>query len=106
MDCFQISAVRQTLTVSASGACSPKGSSVEGDSYKRHRFPAEVIRHAVWLYFRFMISFRNVEDLLAERGIDVSFEMIRCWTIKFGPAFASYLKRRRALPTGDGLWMR
>ena len=69
-------------------------------SYKRHRFPADVIRQAVWLYFRFTMSFRDVEDLLAERGIDVSYETIRCWTIKFGPAFASNLKRRRAVPTG------
>jgi transposase-like protein len=68
--------------------------------YKRHRFPADVIRQAVWLYFRFTLSFRDVEDLLAERGIEVSYETIRCWTIKFGPAFASSLKRRRLQPTG------
>jgi putative transposase len=69
-------------------------------SYKRHRFPADVIRQAVWLYFRFTMSLRDVEDLLAERGIEVSYETIRCWTIKFGPAFASSLKRRRLAPTG------
>ena len=69
-------------------------------SYKRHRFPADIIRQAVWLYLRFTMSFRDVEDLLAERGIDVSYETIRCWTIKFGPAFASNLKRRRLRPTG------
>ena len=69
-------------------------------SCKRHRFPADVIRQAVWLYFRFTMSFRDVEDLLAERGIEVSYETIRCWTIKFGPAFASNLKRRRTVPTG------
>ncbi|WP_269514518.1 DDE-type integrase/transposase/recombinase [Brevundimonas subvibrioides] len=50
-------------------------------SFKRHRFPAGVIRHAVWLYFRFSLSFRDVEELLAQRGIDVSYETIRCWTI-------------------------
>ncbi len=54
-------------------------------SFKRHRFPAEVIRHAVWLYFRFSLSLRDVEELLAARGIDVSYETIRCWTVKFGP---------------------
>jgi transposase-like protein len=53
-------------------------------SFKRHRFPADVIRHAVWLYFRFSLSFRDVEELMAQRGIEVSYETIRCWTIKFG----------------------
>jgi len=47
-------------------------------SFKRHRFPAEVIRHAVWLHFRFSLSLRDVEELLAQRGIDVSYETIRC----------------------------
>ena len=64
-------------------------------SYKRHRFPADVIRHAVWLYFRFTLSFRDVEELLAQRGIEVSYETIRCWTIKFGAPIARNLKRRR-----------
>jgi putative transposase len=48
-------------------------------SFKRHRFPPDIIRHAVWLYFRFTLSFRDVEELLAQRGIDVSYETIRCW---------------------------
>ena len=69
-------------------------------SFKRHRFPAEVIRHAVWLYFRFSLSFRDVEELMAQRGIDVSYETIRCWTIKFGPLIARRLKKRRVPPTG------
>jgi len=69
-------------------------------SFKRHRFPAEVIRHAVWLYFRFNLSFRDVEELMAQRGIDVSYETIRCWTIKFGPLIARRLKKRRGSPTG------
>lgn len=68
-------------------------------SFKRHRFPAEVIRHAVWLYFRFSLSFRDVEELLAARGIDVSYETIRCWTIKFGPQIARRLKRQRPAPS-------
>ena len=63
-------------------------------SFKRHRFPAAVIRHAVWLYFRFTLSFRDVEELLAERCIDVSYE-----TIKFGPQIARNLKRRRLPPS-------
>ena len=58
-------------------------------SFKRHRYPAEVIRHAVWLYFRFSLSLRDVEELLAARGVDVSYETIRCWTIKFGPLIGS-----------------
>jgi len=69
-------------------------------SYKRHRFPAEVIRHAVWLYFRFTLSFRDVEELLAQRGIEVSYETIRCWTLKFGRQFACNLRRSRPKPTG------
>ena len=68
-------------------------------SFKRHRFPAEVIRHAVWLYFRFSLSFRDVEELLAQRGIDVSYETIRCWTIKFGPLVARRLRKQRPCPT-------
>jgi putative transposase len=68
-------------------------------SFKRHRFPADVIRHAVWLYFRFTLSFRDVEELLAQRGVEVSYETIRCWTIKFGPQIARNLKRRRQPPS-------
>ena len=60
-------------------------------SYARHRFPADVIRQAVWLYFRFTLSFRDAEDLMAERGIEVSYETIRCWTRKFGRLFARNL---------------
>ncbi len=60
-------------------------------SFKRHRFPADVIRRAVWLYFRFSLTFRDVEEFLAQRGIDVSYETIRCWTIKFGPLIARRL---------------
>ncbi len=71
-------------------------------SYARHRFPPEVIRHAVWLYFRFTLSYRDVEDLLAERGMDVSDETIRCGASKFGGAFARNLRRRRARP--DETW--
>lgn len=68
-------------------------------SFKRHRFPAEMIRHAVWLYFRFSLSFRDVEELLAQRGIEVSYETIRCWTIKFGPLIARRLKKKRPAPS-------
>ncbi|EJL22692.1 hypothetical protein PMI01_04931 [Caulobacter sp. AP07] len=68
-------------------------------SFKRHRFPAKVIRYAVWLYFRFTLSFRDIEELLAQRGIEVSYETIRCWTIKFGPQIARNPKRRRPMPS-------
>jgi putative transposase len=68
-------------------------------SFKRHRFPADVIRHAVWLYFRFTLSFRDVDELLAQRGIEVSYETIRCWTIKFGPQIARNLRRKRPAPS-------
>ena len=60
--------------------------------YKRHRFPPEIIQHAVWLYHRFNLSARDVEDLLAERGIAVSYESIRLWCIKFGPRYARRLR--------------
>src|SRR6266705_657777 len=63
--------------------------------YYGHRFPAEIISHAVWVYHRFCLSFRDVEDLLAERGIIVSYETIRIWCQKFGPDYARKLKRRQ-----------
>ena len=64
-------------------------------SFKRHRFPPDTIRLAVWLYFRFTMSLRDVEELLAERGIDVSYETVRCWANKFGPAIAANIRRMR-----------
>ncbi len=63
--------------------------------YHGYRFPPEVISHAVWLYYRFSLSFRDVEDLLAQRGIVVSYETIRQWCEKLGPDYAAKLKRRR-----------
>ena len=71
-------------------------------SYKGHRFPAEIIQHAVWLYCRFTLSFRDVEDLLAERGFDISYETVRCWVLKFGAEYARRIGRRRAKP--DSQW--
>jgi putative transposase len=62
--------------------------------YKRHRFPASIIQYAVWLYYRFNLSTRDVEDLLAERNISVSYEAIRLWINKFGPEFTRRLRRR------------
>lgn len=62
--------------------------------YKRHRFPPEVIQYSVWLYHRFSLSHRDIEDLLAERGIIVTHESIRLWCNKFGPQFANRLRRR------------
>jgi transposase-like protein len=67
-------------------------------SYARHQFPPEVIRHAIWLYLRFTLSYRDVEELLAERGLDVSYETVRRWVLKFGPAFARNLRRLRPQP--------
>ena len=63
--------------------------------YRRHRFPIEIISHAVWLYHRFCLSFRDVEDLLAERGVEVTYETIRRWCGKFGPGYARKLRRRQ-----------
>ena len=68
--------------------------------YKRHRFSGEIISHAVWLYFRFLLSYRDVEEVLAERGIAVSYETIRRWCRKFGATYADGVRRRRSRP-GD-----
>jgi putative transposase len=65
-------------------------------SFARHQFPPAIIRHAVWLYVRFTLSYRDVEDLLAARGLDVS---VRRWVLKFGPLFAQELARRRPRPS-------
>jgi putative transposase len=64
------------------------------NTYKRHRFPPDIISYAVWVYYRFNLSHRDVEDLLAERGITVSYETIRSWCIKFGPKYSRRLKRK------------
>jgi len=64
------------------------------NTYKRHRFPPDIISYAVWLYYRFNLSHRDIEDLLAERGISVSREAIRLWCIKFGALYARRLKRK------------
>jgi putative transposase len=64
-------------------------------SYQRHRFPSEIISHAVWLYHGFCLSFREVEELLAERGITVTYETVRQWCQKFGPAYTRKLKKRQ-----------
>ncbi len=69
-------------------------------SFKRHRFSPDVIRYAVWLYFRFTLSIRDVEELLARRGVEVSREAVRCWVNQFGPLIAASLRRRRGPPTG------
>ena len=71
-------------------------------SYRRHRFSAEIIQLAVWLCFRFPLSYRDVEDLLAERGVDVSYETIRRWSLKFGQAYARKLRQSRPRP--DDRW--
>ena len=71
-------------------------------SYRRHRFPPLIIQHATWLYLRFTLSYRDVEELLAERGIDVSNETIRRWVLKFGRLYAQRLRRSRPKP--DDRW--
>ncbi len=67
---------------------------------KRHRFPAEIISHCVWLYFRFCLSYRDVEELLLVRGVIVTYETVRKWCRKFGQAYANELRHRRPRP-GD-----
>ena len=69
-------------------------------SFKHHRFPPDIIRHAVWLYARFALSYRDVEDLLAERGLDISYESVRRWFLKFGAPIARNLRHTRPIPNG------
>ena len=71
-------------------------------SYSSHRYPVEVISHCVWLYFRFPLSFREVEELMLQRGVTVSYETIRRWCLKFGQAYANGLRRRR--PAAGDKW--
>jgi putative transposase len=68
-------------------------------SYRRHRFPASIIQHAIWLYLRFTLSYRDVEDLLAERGLDIFYETVRRWVLKFGPLIARRLRQRQPRPS-------
>ena len=68
--------------------------------YHRHRFPAEIISHCVWLYFRFDLSFRDVEEMMTSRGVSLSYETVREWCLKFGQTYANGLRRRSPRP-GD-----
>jgi putative transposase len=68
--------------------------------YKRHRIPAEIISHCVWLYFRFCLSYRDVEELMATRGVVLTYEAVRYWCRKFGQVYANQLRRQRPRP-GD-----
>jgi putative transposase len=78
---------------------SPTTAPDQPPSYRGYRYPVEIISHAVWLYFRFHVSLRDVEELLAERGVSVTYETIRAWCSKFGPTYAAGLRRRRAQPS-------
>ncbi len=71
-------------------------------SYRRHRFHPDIIKQAVWLYFRFTMSYRDVEDLLAERGVDVNYETVRLWVLKFGQAYARRIRNFRS--TAHDCW--
>src|SRR6266481_2800216 len=68
--------------------------------YRRHRFPAEIISHCVWLYFRFTLSFRDVEELMSSRGVSLTYETVREWCLKFGQTYANGLRRKSPL-SGD-----
>jgi putative transposase len=72
-------------------------------SYSRHRFPPRIIQHAVWLYARFTLRYRDVADLLAARGLDISYETVRRWFLKFGVPIASNLRSSR--PTPNDIWL-
>ena len=71
-----------------------------------HRYPVEIVNHCVWLYFRFSLSFREVEELMLARGVVLSYETIRRWCAKFGQAYANQLRRRRPAPETSGTLMR
>jgi len=64
-------------------------------TYKRHRYPPQVISHAIWLYHRFTLSFRDIEEILASRGVVVSYESIRQWCLKFTPSYARSLRKKQ-----------
>src|SRR6059036_2921412 len=68
-------------------------------SYRRHRFPPAIIQHAIWLYLRFTLSYRDVEELLAERGLDISYETVRRWVLKFSSVIARRLREGRPRPS-------
>jgi hypothetical protein len=74
--------------------------------YHHHRFPAEIIQHAIWHYLRFTLSCRDVEDLLADRGFDVSYEAVRRWALKFGPTIARRLRRPASAERPVAFWTR
>ena len=67
-------------------------------SYSGYRFPPEIVQQAIWLYYRFTLSFPDIEDLLAERGVSVSYETVRRWVNHFGPRVAADLRKRRPRP--------
>jgi transposase-like protein len=71
-------------------------------SYRRHHFPPAIIQYAVWVYLRFTLSYRDVEEPLAERGLDISYETVLCWVLKFGPVIARRLRRCR--PRASNRW--
>ena len=74
--------------------------------YKNHRFPVEIISHAVWLYFRFCLSFRDVEELLFERGVIVTYEAIRKWCRKVGHQYANHCVAAARAQAISGIWTR
>jgi hypothetical protein len=99
---FGLSIIGFVRLVTPLRACGPASGSVAKGmkkiSYRGYRFPPEIIQQAIWLYLRFTLSLRDVEDLLAERGIMVSYETVRRWVNHFGPMIAADLRKRRPKP--------
>ncbi len=75
-------------------------------TFRRCHFPGAVIAHAVWLYLRFPLSFRDVEEMLSERGVQVSYETVRRWVAKFGAQYGKEIRKRRFTVAAPGIWMR
>ena len=88
-----------TITLFARRGWCEKVEPMRPFSFKRHRFPPEIICHSIWLYARFTLSFRDIEEMLAERGLDASYETIRRWFVKFGTVVAANLRRTRPKPS-------
>ena len=93
----------RALSTSAA-PCQNKWMKSHRSLYYGHRYPREIISHAVWVYYRFGLNLRDVEDLLAKRGVAVSYETIRRWCKKFGPVYARRLRRSRVDSAIRGSW--
>jgi hypothetical protein len=92
---FAVRMLASVLSNSSGAWCNERMKISTFPSYRGYRFPPEVIAHCVWLYYRFCLSFRDIQEMMLERGVGVSYEAIRLWTLKFGIEYARRIRRRR-----------